>query len=75
MKDKLRERRVRVSVDFTDKDLDEKIEKAKKFKIPYIVLIGKEEYNSNKVSVIRYDKKDIKHYTLEEVMQRFERRR
>ena len=47
----------------------------KKFKIPYIVLIGKEEYNSNKVSVIRYDKKDIKHYTLEEVMQRFERRR
>ncbi len=75
MKDKLRERRVRVSVDFTDKGLDEKIEKAKKFKIPYIVLIGKEEYNSNKVSVIRYDKKDIKHYTLEEVMQRFERRR
>ena len=40
-----------------------------------VVLIGKEEYNSNKVSVIRYDKKDIKHYTIEEVMQRFERRR
>ena len=75
MKEKLRDRRIRVSVDFTDKTIDEKIKKAKKFKIPYIVLIGKEEYNNNKVSVIRHGKREVKNYTLEEVMQRFERRK
>ena len=75
LKEKLRDRRVRVSVDFTDKEVDEKIEKAKKFKIPYIVLIGKEEYNSNNVLVMRYGKKETRHYTLDEVMQRFERRK
>lgn len=75
LKEKLKTRRVRVSIDYTDKGISEKIEKAKKFKIPYIVLIGKKEYNNNYVSVIRYGKEGIKEYTPEEVIQRFERRR
>ena len=75
LKEKLRDRRVRVSVDFTNKSTEEKIEKAQKFKIPYIVLIGKEEYNSNQISVLRYGNKETKHYTLDEVMNMFDRRR
>ena len=75
LKEELKIRRVRVNIDYTDKGINEKIEKAKKFKIPYIVLIGKKEYNNNYVSVIRYGKEGIKEYTLDEVIQRFERRR
>lgn len=75
LKEELKIRRVRVNIDYTDKGINEKIEKAKKFKIPYIVLIGKKEYNNNYVSVIRYGKEEIKEYTLDEVIQRFERRR
>ena len=74
MKEKLRERRVRVETDFSDKTVAEKIKRAKKFKIPYIALIGKEEFNNNKVSVIRRGKEEIKEYTIEEVMERFDRR-
>lgn len=75
MKEKLRERRVRAEVDVSNKTVEEKIEKAKFFKIPYIVLIGKKEYNNNEISVIRYGKDEIKKYTPEEVIQKFERRR
>ena len=75
LKEELKIRRVRVNIDYTDKGINEKIEKEKKFKIPYIVLIGKKEYNNNYVSVIRYGKEGIKEYTLDEVIQRFERRR
>ena len=75
LKEELKIRRVRANIDYTDKGINEKIEKAKKFKIPYIVLIGKKEYNNNYVSVIRYGKEGIKEYTLDEVIQRFERRR
>ena len=75
LKEKLRDRRVRVSVDFTNKSTEEKIAKAQNFKIPYIVLIGKEDYNSNEISVIRYGNKETKHYTLDEVMNMFDRRR
>lgn len=74
LKEKLKARKVRVNIDYTDKGINEKIEEAKKFKIPYIVLIRKKEYNNNYVSVIRYGKEEIKQYTLEEVIQRFERR-
>lgn len=74
MKEKLRDRRVRVETDFSDKTVAEKIKRAKKFKIPYIALIGKEEFNNNKVSVIRRGKEEIKEYTIEEVMERFDRR-
>lgn len=75
MKERLREKKVRVTVDFSDKSLSDKIEKAKKFKIPYIVLIKKKEYNNNEVLVLRYGKKEPKKYTLEEVIKKFERRR
>ena len=43
MKEKLRERRVRAEVDVSNKTVEEKLERAKFFKIPYIVLIGKKE--------------------------------
>ena len=75
MKENLRERRVRVSVDFTDKSVEEKLKKAKLFKIPYIVLIGKKEYNNNEILVIRYGKEEPKKYTMEEVIEKFERRK
>ncbi len=75
MKEKLRERRVRAEVDVSNKTVEEKLERAKFFKIPYIVLIGKKEYNNNEISVIRYGKDEIKKYTPEEVIQKFERRR
>lgn len=75
MKEKLRERRVRAEVDVSNKTVEEKLEKAKAFKIPYIVLIGKKEYNNNEISVMRYGKDEIKKYTPEEIIQKFERRR
>ena len=75
MKEKLRQRRVRVSVDFTDKDLNTKIEKAQNFKIPYIVVISKEGYNNNKITVIKHGKNETKEYTLEEIVEKFDRRR
>lgn len=75
LKENLRERKVRVMVDYTDKDLDERLEKAKKFKIPYIVLIKKKEYNNNQIIVIRNGKNESKKYTLDEVIQIFERRK
>ncbi len=75
LKEKLRDRKVRVQVDFTDKTMQERIEKAKFFKIPYIVLIGKKEYNNNEIAIMRYGKNDIKKYTFDEVVQKFERRK
>lgn len=75
IKENLREKKIRVKVDLTDKNVDEKLKKAKLFKIPYIVLIGKKEYNNNEILVIRYGKDEPKKYTIEEVMEKLERRK
>lgn len=74
IKEKLRERRVRVTLDNTDKSLEERIKKATDFKIPYVVLITKKEYNNNQVKVIEYGKEDIEVINKEEVIEKFEKR-
>ena len=75
MREKLIQRGVRTYIDIIDKSIDDRVKKAKEIFIPYIVLIGKKEYNNNQVSVIRNGKEEIKRYTIEEVMERFERRK
>lgn len=75
MKNKLRQRGVRVTIDMTDESIENRIQKAKRFCIPYIVVISRKEYNNNQVTVIRCGKEENKKYTMEEVMQKFERRK
>lgn len=74
IKEKLRERKVRVTQDNTDKSLEERVKKAINLKIPYIVLITKKEYNNNQVKVISYGKEDIEVLRQEEVIEKFEKR-
>jgi len=75
MKNKLRQRGVRVEIDIAGESIENRIQKAKKICTPYIVVISRKEYNNNQVSVFRYGKEETKKYTMEEVMQKFERRK
>lgn len=75
MINKLKERGVRTLIDKSDKPIDEKIKRAKDLYIPYIVLIRKKEYNNNQVSIIRQGKEEVVKYTIDEVMEKFDRRK
>lgn len=74
IKEGLIKRRVRVTVDITDKSMDERIKKSANFKIPYVVLITKKEYNNNQVKVIEYGKEEAEVLDKEEIIGKFEKR-
>ena len=56
IEEQLLENRIRVNIDISETSIQNKEEKAMNLKIPYIVKIGKEEYNNNKISVRKKEK-------------------
>ncbi len=55
IRDKLLANKIRAEIDNTENNFQNKQYKAIDLKIPYIVLIGKEEYKINKIKVRKYD--------------------
>ncbi|MDG5786956.1 threonine--tRNA ligase [Evansella sp. AB-P1] len=66
VEDELKQAGVRVKVDVRDEKLGYKIREAQMQKIPYILVLGDKEIESNSVNVRQYGEKDSSAVTLEE---------
>lgn len=65
----LRQAHIRVAVDERNQKLGKKIREAQMKKIPYILVLGDEEQQENKVTVRRYKQEGLEKYTVEEFLQ------
>lgn len=64
----LRQAHIRVAVDERNQKLGKKIREAQMKKIPYILVLGDEEQQQNKVTVRRYKQEGLEKYTVEEFL-------
>ncbi len=64
----LRENMVRVATDFRSEKMGSKIRDAITQKIPYLFIIGKNEVNSNQISIRTYKKGNIGTYKIDEAI-------
>lgn len=64
----LRQVHIRVAVDERNQKLGKKIREAQMKKIPYILVLGDEEQQQNKVTVRRYKQEGLEKYTVEEFL-------
>lgn len=64
----LRQAHIRVAVDERNQKLGKKIREAQMKKIPYILVLGDEEQQENKVTVRRYKQEGLEKYTVEEFL-------
>src|SRR5699024_1512275 len=69
VEDELKESGIRVHVDVRDEKLGYKIRGAQMQKIPYILVLGDKEIESNSVNVRRYGQKETKIVKLEQFIQ------
>lgn len=65
----LRQAHIRVAVDERNQKLGKKIREAQMKKIPYILVLGDEEQQQNKVTVRRYKQEGLEKYTVEEFLE------
>ena len=70
IKEKISNYKIRVETDDSSDSFKNKLKKQQKFKIPYIITVGKKESNSNIITVIKGDHKS--EYSIDELIKEVE---
>jgi threonyl-tRNA synthetase len=70
---RLKVKDLRVEIDLRDETIGKKIREAEKQKIPYMLIVGKEEQKQKTVSVRQRGEKDLGGMTLEKFAERIEK--